>query len=336
MRLIARIVVLVCVVAALAASLAFRFGSEHMWWVEIARYLPYPAYLAPAIVAVGLSWWLGRAWRIAAVLALALVTTQVMGLSVGRADEGAERFSLMTYNVKTYLAKRHADGFARLAWEIAQHDPDVLVMQDAQEIALPHGLPEPMRVVLRGRQVFTDGQYVVASRFPLRDCAPGDMSYRGQEDSFVRCTLDVHGTQIDLFTAHFVSPREGLNATRREHWGGIDEWEQNFADRLTQAGALARAVERTARPVIVAGDLNAEEDSPVVRRLLAAGLRDAFGSAGFGYGYTHGHSLRLGISFLRIDHVLVSPTLGVRDCEVGGKEASEHRPVIAQLLASRR
>jgi endonuclease/exonuclease/phosphatase (EEP) superfamily protein YafD len=91
----------------------------------------------------------------------------------------------------------------------------------------------------------------------------------------------------------------------------------------------------TARPVIVAGDLNAETDSPVVRRLLATGLRDAFSSAGRGYGYTHGHSLRLRISFLRIDHILVGPTIGVRECFPGGMDASDHRPVIATLLLSR-
>jgi endonuclease/exonuclease/phosphatase (EEP) superfamily protein YafD len=64
-------------------------------------------------------------------------------------------------------------------------------------------------------------------------------------------------------------------------------------------------------------------------------LRDAFSSAGRGYGYTHGHSTRLGFSFLRIDHVLLSPEIGVADCFVGQKEASDHRPVIADLLLQR-
>jgi endonuclease/exonuclease/phosphatase (EEP) superfamily protein YafD len=83
--------------------------------------------------------------------------------------------------------------------------------------------------------------------------------------------------------------------------------------------------------VIVAGDLNADDRSPVVRRLLATGLRDAFSSAAIGYGYTLGHALRPGFSFLRIDHVLVSRDIGVRDCEPGGRDGSEHRPVLADL-----
>jgi endonuclease/exonuclease/phosphatase (EEP) superfamily protein YafD len=84
--------------------------------------------------------------------------------------------------------------------------------------------------------------------------------------------------------------------------------------------------------VIVAGDLNAPAQSLVVRTLLDSGLRDAFSSASWGYGYTHGHSLRPHLfSTIRIDHILVSPEIGVADCFVGGKAGSEHRPVIADL-----
>ena len=46
-------------------------------------------------------------------------------------------------------------------------------------------------------------------------------------------------------------------------------------------------------------------------------------------------TLFLDASFVRIDHILVSPELGVRHSFVGGKEASEHRPVIADLLLQR-
>lgn len=106
-------------------------------------------------------------------------------------------------------------------------------------------------------------------------------------------------------------------------------------DRLVQSGLLAEHLRQMKRPRIVAGDLNAPETSAVVKTLLHTGLRDAFSSAGVGYGYTHGHALKLGMSFLRIDHVLVSDDIGVVQTEVGGAVASEHRPVIADLLLVR-
>ena len=313
-------------------ALAFRFGGEDMWWLEIARYVPFPVYLVPALALVALAWPLGWRWRSVALLAPALVATELMGLAVGTADDGSGRLSFMTYNVKSYLAVKSQGGFARLAWEIATQDADVIVLQDAQTLADQDVLPAPIRAALAGRQTYVQGQYIVASRFPLTHCGPGDMSYAGSEDDFVHCTLTVGSRAIDLFTAHFVSPRDGLNAARGKRAGGLEEWETNFHDRLAQATLLAQAVQKTSRPVIVAGDLNADERSPVVRRLLAAGLRDAFSSATIGYGYTHGHSLKPGFSFLRIDHVLVSHDIGVRDCRVGSKGGSDHRPVVADLL----
>jgi vancomycin resistance protein VanJ len=319
----------------IALALGFRYGTESMWWLEIARYVPFPVYLVPALMLVACAWPLGWRWRLAAVVAPLVVATELMGLAVGSPDEGGGRLRFMTYNIKAYLARRTPDGYAKLAWEIAGQDPDVIVMQDAQPVDSPNQLPPPLLAALKGRQVYVQDQYIVASRYPLSQCAPGNMSYSGDADNFVHCTLTANGREIDLFTAHFVSPRDGLNAARGKAAGGLREWETNFQDRLAQAIQLAAAVSKAKHPVIVAGDLNADERSPVVRRLLATGLRDAFSSASIGYGYTLGHDLRPGFSVLRIDHVLVSQDIGVLDCTPGGREGSEHRPVLADLLVAR-
>lgn len=69
----------------------------------------------------------------------------------------------------------------------------------------------------------------------------------------------------------------------------------------------------------------------VVQGLLDTGLRNAFSTSGTGFGYTYGHSLWPGISFVGIDHVLVSLEIGIADCFVGGERGSTHRPVIADL-----
>ena len=329
-------VVALVVGIAVALSVASWFGHQRLWWLELVRYVPYPVHIVAALGALGLSMlFLGRLWRFAALLALVLVVTVVMGLAMGRGDEGARRVRMMTYNVKSYLAVAHTDGYSRIAWEILQADPDIIVMQDAGRLIGANGeLVAPARGALQKRNVYTYGQYIVASRDPLRDCRPGDIAFRGMPHSYVRCTVVASGVELDVVTAHFLSPRDGLNATRR--LGRLDEWEQNFADRLAQADKLANDIAGAhQRPMIVAGDLNAPEGSPIVGALLDTGLRDAFSSAGFGYGYTHGHALRLGFSFLRIDHILVGPAIGVGNCFVGGKEGSEHRPVIADLFLQR-
>jgi endonuclease/exonuclease/phosphatase (EEP) superfamily protein YafD len=328
--------------------LALAPGVTEVWWIELLRYAPFPAWLGTALLAVVLSLRLGWRWRFAALAGLLLVLGPLMGLQLQVAEAGQGRMRVMTYNVKSY--KAGDDALAHIAWEVVQHAPDILVMQDATLVDLdPKTMNEAVRTMLRDRKIYSFGQYVVASRLPLKGCRPGDIAYRGIAHSYVRCVVDVRGREVDLITAHLLSPREGLNATRHEGREGVDDWRQNYADRLSQARKLAtdlllpggsaatgQAPAAVRRPVIVAGDLNAPESSPVIQALLGAGLRDAFSAAGTGYGYTHGHSLRPGFSFLRIDHILVSDTLGVADSFVGGKEGSEHRPVIADVWLDRR
>lgn len=329
-------VLLALTMASVAALITWTSGASH-WVIELIRYVPYPAFLAPAVAAVLLSWWLNRAWRVAALIALALVLGPVMGWSLGRPDAGFDGVRVMSFNIKSYLATKKFGGFSEITAEIERHAPDLIVMQDAQPLG-DQPSDETVRKLqqaLRGREVFAAGEYIVASRFPMRDCRVEDLSYGTHERQYIRCTVRAHGTDVDVVTAHFISPRDGLNATRYERIDGLQEWQENFARRIGQSRKLALGVTRRPRPMIVAGDLNAAESSPVVQGLLKTGLRDAFSSAGTGYGYTHGHSLRLGFSFLRIDHILISADIGVQDCFVGEPDASDHRPVIADLWITR-
>jgi endonuclease/exonuclease/phosphatase family metal-dependent hydrolase len=317
---------------AAALALAFEFADETAWWVELARYVPYPVYLLPALLAAGSSLLLGWRWRLAGAATLALVIGPVMGLALGMGESGTGRLRVMTYNIKDYLAMKHVGSLAGIMWEIALHDPDIVVLQDAAHAGRVYRTdPKQGDRMFGGRQVMTSGQFVIASRLPLSNCRDGDVSFPGETHHYLRCTVVANGKEFELFNVHLLTPREGLNATRLERLGGIDEWQENLASRMFQARALARDVTAASRPVLLLGDLNAPEHSPVVRQLLTTGLRSAWATAGAGYGYTHGHSLRPHISFSRIDHVLADANFGVADVQVGGKDASEHRPVVADL-----
>jgi endonuclease/exonuclease/phosphatase (EEP) superfamily protein YafD len=323
------------VLVTLAVWGMFHFAGASAWWAELLRFVPFPAYLAPALLALGASWWLGWTWRAAALGAVAVVLLGVMDFRWGSPDTGSGSFRLMTWNAKAFRHSTAADRDQRIAIELLEHDADVIVLQDADDYARPEtSLPEPVALALRGYTIYRHDEYVVASRLPLSGCQPHPMPVTDDVRYFVHCTLRVGEVEIDLVTAHLLSPRAGLNAARHEWFdGGLAEWRQNYQDRLRQVDALMRHLAGRQRPLILAGDLNAVEASPVVRSLKALGLRDAFASAGHGFGFTHGHSLKPRFSFLRIDHVLVSPQIGVVSSRAGGRDASEHRPVVTDLLA---
>lgn len=342
LRWLARLLILASLLCAVVLAWLFRAGPARSSAVELLRYLPFLAYVVPAVLALGLSAWLGWRWRLAALAALVLMGTVVTDLSLGlgRTDlppdaPGTRTVRFMTYNIKSYRAVFRHGGFVPLNDEIAQHQPDILVMQDAREVSRRGDLPYGMRDVLPRHKLYAYGQYAVASRFPISGCTPADMSLGDKGDEkheYVRCTVDIDGTRVDLVTAHLLTPRAGLNATREERLGGLDDWSANFTDRLSQAERIAATLVPSQRPTIVAGDLNATEHSIVVRTLLDTGLRDAFSAGGRGWGFTHGHSLKPGVSFLRIDHILVSADIGVREAWVGWRGGSEHRPVVADLV----
>ena len=337
LRAAACVFVAAVAVGLLALTIGQRSAGESLWWIELSRYLPYYWPLVPCVAAFGLSLWLGRVWVLVSAASLLLLFTATMGLQWNSGATGPEQVRLMTYNVKVHGSEVRDGAYPALAVEVAKHDPDILVMQDADDLVSMRTAPALIGgpPVFGLPHVYALGQYVVASRFPLRGCSPADMGFRDESHRYLRCVFDVRGIELTVVTAHFKSPRSGLSATRHEGVDGAGEWRQNFDDRLTQARKVAAGLAGLKRPLVLVGDLNAPESSPVIQTLLKAGLGDAFSAAGKGYGFSYGQSLKRGLSFLRIDHILVSPELGVANCFAGGGDASEHRPVIADLVLRR-
>ncbi|MEQ1729401.1 MAG: endonuclease/exonuclease/phosphatase family protein [Vicinamibacterales bacterium] len=336
LRRLARLCVGLVVGAIVALSAAYAIGPERLGPVSLAQYAPYPVFLVPAATACLLALFLGWRWRLAAVVALVLVVSQLMGWESGGGEDGPNRFRVMTWNVKDYITLTRRGGLAELAREVSRHNADVFVLQDARLLkGASESNPEAARELFGDRHWWTFGQYTVASRFPLHQCDTGDIGFRDEAHTYVRCLVTVYGTDVELVTTHFMTPRFGLSATRRDPLNGSVKWAANVSDRMTQARTLARDLARSSRPRIVAGDLNAPGTSLAVRALLDTGLRDAFAAAGTGFGYTWGHSLRFRVPFLRIDHILVSDHFGVADSFVGGERRSPHRPVIADLTLRR-
>jgi hypothetical protein len=136
--------VLAAAIAALVLSVAFRYGAAERLWVEIARYLPYPLYLAPALVAVILSWRLERRWQW---IAIAIVRLLLVIVAVGLLESGSGASGIPPTD--SYCGPPGGGISSRLR---SRDDPDAFVMQNAQRLhagRVARGVP-----AAPGRQTF--------------------------------------------------------------------------------------------------------------------------------------------------------------------------------------
>lgn len=316
-----------------AIALSNALGPERWWWAGVNMFLPQLLWAGPGLVLLPLTAWYARRWVWLPLVTVLFVAGPVMGFcwsrqtAPGGMPDGVP-LRVMTFNVQLWQSAYAPD----VVNEIREAHPDVLLLQDAR--AAGHTVLDEF---LKDWKVAEFGQYIIASKFPILDPIVGDISYRGETHTFLRARINVDGQNIVVSTAHFSTPRDALNAFRTpEFWAvGVPSIERNLSDRMVQARALADDLRHVEGPLIVGGDLNVPPPSLASRTLTGLGLVDAFAAGGRGYGYTFGHSLRLRQSFLRLDRILVSRHFTAVAAHVGAAGASDHRPVIADLLLAR-
>lgn len=328
------VLALLCIHLAVLALQQLGLGPP--WLAELTRFMPYYWLLLPCLLALalGMSRWL----LAAGALNLLLLATFTMGLQWHwpLADEATgDTLRVLSYNVKALNARHMAGGFSGIDQEVRAHLPDIVALQDAQHLLPLDGDSRLTQAqpIFGLPYVFAIEQFVIASKYPVRSCSSGKLGPRTDPEPqlYLHCQLDVRGKRLDVVTIHFVSPRDALQALRQTPMQALPIWIDDLRERFAEAQLLLRATAHMPRPLLLMGDFNAPEGSPVVAELKRAGLRDSFAEAGQGYGYTYGHALDRKTDFLRIDHILVSPDIAVVRSAVGGTEASEHSPVVAEI-----
>ncbi len=324
-----------------AVTMLNWMGADRWWFGALNLYLPQVVWAAPGVLLTILSLRAARRWVWAPLLCIAWVLGPIMGLCWSTqgttAPAGDPSVRIMTWNVKY---GGHSKALQLLITDyIAGIGPDVVLLQDAG--GLLHG---PIGHFFRDWNVRSSGEYIIASKLPLEEAEVRSIPFFGENHTCLRCRLHVGTETLILYNVHFQSPREGLSAfreVRKQPWylpGAVQELEDNVDARLSQAGALREQIRQEQEPVVVAGDLNSPDASLASALLREVGLHDAFAEGGRGYGYTYGHFVLrrrlpwLGVSWMRIDHILLSSQLQSLACRAGAKNYSEHRPVIADVV----
>lgn len=322
--------------------LSNRVGPERWWFGSLNLYLPQWLWGMPALVLVPMAFIWARRLIWLPLLCLLGVLGPLMGFcwpaggsapSPGNHPSNTRRprsLRVMTFNVKWM----RLDGAAAIR-ELDRARPDLVLFQDANGTLVTQ---EELAAWFRGWHIRSIGQYLVAAKMPLSDAEtslfPLPQAADGPYLNYFRCRLQLDGQMVTVYNLHLLTPRQGLVAVRHEGQEGMDALSSNTTIRLAQAQMVANAVRSEKGPVLLTGDLNAPMPSLVCQELEKARMRDAFNAAGRGYGYTYGHMLRTRHSYVRIDHIFVSSHWQVKRCWAGGKDASEHRPVIADLVLS--
>lgn len=141
------------------------------------------------------------------------------------------------------------------------------------------------------------------TRLSTQDADAGPRPHPGLLEALV----PVGGTSLRVFNTHL-------------------DYRADPAVRRQQVAEILELVGTSAGPIIVFGDLNAGPDAEELQPLLAR-FRDAW-QRGEGEGLTMSSTAPRS----RIDYVLVSDDIRVQKAWVPASTASDHRPVVADLL----
>lgn len=271
-------------------------------------------YTAAWPVAVAATW---RRQRAMALVAGALIVIQILLVIPARhpwetaaAATGAWRLSLLDANVR-YTN----DDLGDIGRQVAADRPDVVALEEVSTRnvgSFAHYVAGyPWRFV---HPTGSSTGFGIWSVVPLRDAH----IVTGPGAAVVAATLLPPGKPpIHMFVVHTVAP---VGRGQYAVWSA-------------QLRALGSDIRRTARPLIVVGDLNATSDMRQFQQATDH-LEDAAVQQGEGWRPTWPRDWSLVPAFLRIDHVLYSSQLTVTSYRLGSDAGSDHRPILATLGTS--
>lgn len=303
--------------AIVAASLLLIYVGGDRWWpATLLLFAPRWPFAIPLAV-LGPAAALIRPRMLIAVLATALlVFGPLMGLRLPRIAASPAP-GINPLRVLTCNTHNQALNAQRLREVIAAEKPDIVTLQEWAPANEPS-------VFGSGWNVVGDGEYLLASRFPIHQIQR--LKIENRPTYGVRYEVQTPAGPVDFIGVHLASPHYWLRDVVRFARWGIVRLKANIGLRSEEAAAIRRFAESAHRPFLIAGDFNLPPDSAIFRRDLSQ-VTDAFDAAGAGYGWTY----RSKWTMTRIDHILAGAGWRCDHVRIGPDVGSPHRPLIADL-----
>jgi vancomycin resistance protein VanJ len=294
--------------------LRFLLQVEWSWLLLLHNGAPYLFLLGIIFFIIA---FLIQAPRIAGIYLLLLVVALVWFAPVlmpkSTNNEAEDSFRVLNFNV--YPDNKQIDNAAE--WLLEQ-SADILLLQE-----LPQALPA-LEAAYPYHEYNPDQTYALFSRYPIELGSEFDLLGEAQQ----RFILNVDGQNIALYNIHLLMP---LNEREREFL----LFRYDESRRNQQIAELLTAVEAETIPVLVAGDFNMSEWSPIYSS-LSARLQDAYRVSSWGLGATWpgGASEELP-DFLprlaRLDYLWYSRGFEAISAYVGSALGSDHLPLVVEM-----
>lgn len=314
------------ILSALTVWLIVYLGGDRWWPATVVLFGPRWLLLVPLAVMVPLSPAFHRRLLLAVLPALVFLTWKFAGFCfpMWPANSTGIPLSILTCNIQSGNLIS-----ARLASLIAESRADIVALQEC---------PQNLKLDLpTGWHVVREGEFAVASRFPLQRGAVFSAlhpPHKWPRTSMLQCTVKMPIGDLTFCTVHLPSPRYGLqhildrrtiiSLTRK------DLLVQETEHRRRVAREVAQTVAKLPAPVIIAGDFNMPSESTIFRESWSEYV-DAFSARGIGFGSTvRAHIAGIQLA-ARVDHILLGKGVVARSCKVGQEVGSDHLPVIAEI-----
>ncbi len=217
---------------------------------------------------------------------------------------GAELVALQEVDVHWAERSQFADQAAALSARLRMHVRFARIYQLAGASAAQP--PREYGVALLSKYPIVGWRNHTLTRLSTQQQEPVPAPLPG----FLEAAIDVGGTTVRVFNTHI-------------------DYRPDPSVRQQQVAEMLAFIGEPSAPTLLFGDLNAPPHAPELQPLLLR-LRDAWpASAGPGFTYPAREPVR------RIDYVLTSQHFRVRSATVPVTEASDHRPVVVELVLGR-
>lgn len=283
---------------------------------NVAPYLFIPILIGLLIALLLRARRLSGLYMLGALVGVLWILPPLIPAQVKPAPEGTQ-IDLITFNLYP-----ENDSLGEVSAWISSSAPDIVALQ---EIPDDMSAFEELDALYNERSAQTiERGNIVYTNYPILET--GDIEI---ENAVIqRLVLDINGTDVALYNVHLIMP---LNE-RETDWTIL---RYDEARRNAQIEALIDIIRVEPLPIILVGDFNMTEWSPIYHQ-LGTELNDAYRNASWGIGATFPAGASEGFMstyprLFRIDYVWYSEEVQANSAVVGANLGSDHLPLVVEL-----